>query len=58
MKRESADDYIYVFIREFLICDVAQGLNGDSPILSKGNPPAESGSIQKNKSNAYSLQQT
>ena len=36
MKR---DDYIYVFIREFLICDVAQGLNEDPPILSKGNPP-------------------
>ena len=32
------DDYIHVFMREFLICDVAQGLNGDPPILSKGNP--------------------
>ena len=33
------DDYIYVFVREFLICDVAQGLIGDPPILSKGHPP-------------------
>ena len=36
MKR---DDYIYVFIREFLICDVAQGLNGDPLCYVKREPP-------------------
>ena len=33
------DVYILVSMMEFLICDVAQGLKGDPPILLKGDPP-------------------
>ena len=32
------DNHFYVFQREFPICDVAQGLNGDPLNLCKGNP--------------------
>ena len=33
-----SDKHTDVFQREFLICDVAQGLIGDTSFLSKGNP--------------------
>ena len=33
------DNHFPVLKREFLICDVAQGQIGDTPILSKRNPP-------------------
>ena len=32
-------DYSDAFMKEFPICDVAQGQIGDPLILSKGNPP-------------------
>ena len=32
-------NYFDVFMREFPVCDVGQGLIGDPLILSKRNPP-------------------
>ena len=31
--KNDINNFIHVFIREFPICDVVQGLNGDPPFL-------------------------